>query len=683
MSQSTTDLVVRNSSNNEPFSSILNKSMSRRAVMRGGLGAILAVATGGGLAACGSGDDAESSGGNDPAPKLALGFQSLPVSMTDACVVPAGYVAHVLGPWGTPLDDNAAAWDPNGNNTSHDLLHSTGMHHDGMHYFPIDGSSAEGLLAVNHEYIDEVALHPSGPTAPNGKRPAEEARKEINAHGVAILHIRKTSGRWNIVKNSRYNRRFTSATPMSLAGPVRASDWVKTPFSPNGSQVRGTNNNCGNGHTPWGTYLTCEENWAACFKNSAEQPREQKRVGVPSASGRYKWETAAGDPSEVNGEFARFDITPTGADALQDWRNEINGFGYIVEIDPFDPSSIAIKRTAMGRFAHEGCAFGKLEAGKPISFYSGDDSRFEYIYKFVSEAVWDPADLGRSDRLAVGAKYLDKGTLYVARFDADGTGVWLPLVESTIGKEGRTLGAEFGSLDAIIINTRGAADFVGATPMDRPEWTAVHPESGDVYLTLTNNTARNQSTGTNAANPRLNNVNGHIVRWHDEGNQRNFRWDIFVFGSEAQAEAGVNRSGLTALNQFASPDGLGFDSRGIMWIQTDNGIDGGRNNAVARATNDQMLAVIPKALADSSGTGPVVNGDNQGDLRRFFVGPNEAEVTGLAFTPDNKTLFLNIQHPVNWPYTDDATVATPTGTKVRPRSSTVVIQRADGGAIGV
>lgn len=684
MSQSTKDLVVRNVSSNEPFSSILHKNLSRRAVMRGGLGAVLAMATGAGLAACGGGDDdpAPSTGGG-PAPKLALGFQSLPNSMTDACVVPAGYVAHVLGAWGTPLDDNASPWDPNGNNTSHDLLHSTGMHHDGMHYFPIDDGSTEGLLAVNHEYIDEIALHPNGPTSPNGKRPAEEVRKEINAHGVAILHIRKTSGRWAIVKNSRFNRRFTSATPMSLAGPVRGTAWARTPFSPNGSQVRGTNNNCGNGYTPWGTYLTCEENWAACFVNSAEQPREQKRLGVPSASGRYKWETAAGDPSEVNGEFARFNITPTGADATQDWRNEINGFGYIVEIDPHDPASIATKRTALGRFAHEGCAFGKLEAGKPISFYSGDDSRFEYLYKFVSEAVWDPADRTRADRLAVGAKYMDRGTLYVARFNADGTGVWLPLVEGTVGREGRTLGAEFGSLDAIIINTRGAADFVGATPMDRPEWTAVHPESGDIYLTLTNNTARNQSTGTNAANPRLNNVNGHIVRWHDEPNHRDFRWDIFVFGSDAAADAGTNRSGLTALNQFASPDGLGFDSRGILWIQTDNGIDGGRNNAVARATNDQMLAVIPGALADASGTGPVVNGGNQGDLRRFFVGPNEAEVTGLAFTPDNKTLFLNIQHPSNWPYADDATAAPPAGTKVRPRSSTVVIQRADGGAIGV
>jgi secreted PhoX family phosphatase len=681
MSKTISDTTVRNLSGNPTFSSILDARLSRRTVARGGLGAVLAAMTGVGLAACGGGDD---DGAKQPdGAKLSLGFASLPTSMTDACVVPAGYVAQVLGAWGTPLNDKAAPWSPDGNNSSNDLLNSTGMHHDGMHYFPLNGSSTEGLLVVNHEYIDEKALHPNGPTLVDGKRPAEEVRKEINAHGVAVLHIRRTSGRFDIVKNSRYNRRFTSATPMQLAGPVAQTEAVRTPFSPNGAQTRGTNNNCGNGYTPWGTYITAEENWAACFVNTGTRTPAQVRVGIPSATGRYKWETAAGDASEVQGEFSRFNITPTGADATQDWRNEANGFGYLVEIDPYEPSSIATKRTALGRFAHEGSAFSNPVAGKPLAFYSGDDSRFEYVYRFVSEAVWDPKDAERSDRLAVGAKYMDKGTLYVARFDAEGQGEWLALLPSTVGKGGRTLGDEFGSLDAIILNTRGAADFVGATPMDRPEWTAVHPTNGDVYLTLTNNSSRNATTGTNAANPRLNNVNGHIIRWHDQAGSNKFRWDIFVYGANADANADTNRSGLTTLNQLASPDGLSFDQRGILWVQTDNGIDGGRNNAVAKATNDQMLAVIPGALADSTGTGPAINAGNQADLRRFFVGPNEAEVTGVAFTPDHTALFLNIQHPVNWPAygSDDATVAT--SGKVRPRSSTVVITRADGGAIGV
>lgn len=682
MSKQITDKIVRNSSDNLPFSAILEAHLSRRTLTRSGLGAALAVFSGGMLAGCSTARE-----GTRPAPQQPkLGFASLPNSMTDACVVPAGYVAHVLGAWGTPLNDQAAAWKSDGSNTSQDQLNATGMHHDGMHYFPLNGSSTEGLLVVNHEYIDEKALHPNGPTGTGAgqKRPAEEVRKEINAHGVAVMHIRKGSNGWDIVKNSRYNRRLTSATPMALAGPVAKTDWVKTPYSKDGSMVRGTNNNCGNGTTPWGTYIAAEENWAFIFANAtsaAQLPAHQKRMGVGS-KGRYQWETAAGDASEVDGEFARFNITPKGASALHDWRNEINGFGYLVEIDPFDPRSTPIKRTSMGRFAHEGAAYGNPVAGQPLAFYSGDDSRFEYLYRYVSDAKWDPADAKRSDRLAVGSKYLDQGTLYVARFDENGKGEWLPLLPSTPGKNGGKLGDQFATMADILINTRGAADFVGATPMDRPEWTAVHPTNGDVYLTLTNNTSRKADKGTNPANPRLNNVNGHIIRWHDDVNSNQFQWDIFVFGSDAGADANTNRSGLTELNQLASPDGLAFDNRGILWIQTDNGIDGGRKNAVAKATNDQMLAVIPGALKDSTGNGPAIHQGNQGDLRRFFVGPNEAEVTGFAFTPDYTTVFLNIQHPVNWPAygTGDAT-AVPSG-KVRPRSATVVIQRQDGGRIG-
>lgn len=240
MSKTISDKVVRNDAGNTPFSAILDVHLSRRTVTRGGLSAALALLTGTSLSACGGSDD-------EP---LKLGFSSLANSMTDACVVPAGYVAQVLGAWGTPLNDSAAEWDKDGKNSSKDLLNSTGMHHDGMHYFPLDGSSSEGLLVVNHEYIDEKALHPAGPTTVNSKRPAEEVRKEVNAHGVAVMHIRKTGSAWAIVKNSRYNRRFTSATPMAINGPVGGTDWVKTPYSPTGTTVRGTNNNCGNGTTP-------------------------------------------------------------------------------------------------------------------------------------------------------------------------------------------------------------------------------------------------------------------------------------------------------------------------------------------------------------------------------------------------------------------------------------------------
>ena len=674
-----------NPSNNPHMDSVLETYLSRRHVLRGGLGAAIAMVAGVGLTGCFDGGGSSSDNGSNtpaeptPTPNepLALNFQSVAVSRTDACVVPPGYTAFVLAPWGTPINSMASAWKDDGTNTSVDQANAMGMHHDGMHYFPINGSSEDGLLVVNHEYIDQNALHPNGATRDiNGNRPAEEVRKEINAHGVAVVRISKVNGRWQVIENDPLNRRFTTASVMDLAGPMRGTEHVRTRFSTDGTVTRGTNNNCGNGYTPWGTYLTCEENWPEVFVNhSSTVPADQERLGMPTSSSRYGWDTAAGDVSEQDGEFTRFDVTPTGASATDDFRNEASTFGYIVEIDPYDASTRAVKRTALGRFRHEGCWPGLTEAGKPVVFYSGDDAQFEYLYKFVSDALWDDADANPSDRLATGAKYMDKGTLYVARFDDNGTGVWLPLTESAVAQDGRTLGTIFGDLPQIILNTRGAADAVGATPMDRPEWTSVNPVNGDVYLTLTNNSRR---TEANAANPRVPNVNGHVIRWHDAEDQTSFTWDIFVFGSDANAGPEINRSGLTDLNQFASPDGMGFDSRGVLWIQTDNG-----GNAVANVTNDQMLAVIPSNLVDAEGNQLPITAENQNELRRFFVGPNGSEVTGIAFSPDNTSMFVNIQHPGNWPYTDDATEAAPAGVSVRPRASTVVIQKEDGGEIGV
>ena len=679
MSRDTGDNLDRNLSGNLPMASVLDAYLSRRSVMRGSLGAAIAMIAGTGLTGCFD----SSSNDDDPAPnpaepKLALGFQSIAGSRTDACVVAAGYSAFVLAPWGTPFNPSAAPWKDDGTNTAADQENSAGMHHDGMHFFPINGSSEDGLLAINYEYIDQAALHPNGATNDgSGNRPPEEVRKEINAHGAGVIRISKVNGRWQVVDNDPLNRRFTTATVMDISGPMAGTDHLKTKFSPTGTQTRGTNNNCGNGYTPWGTYLTCEENWPEVFINTGTLSDEQIRIGIKNTPSRYRWETAAGDVSEVDDEFGRFDVAPTGATAEDDYRNEASTFGYIVEIDPYDASTNAVKRTALGRIRHEGCWPALPVVGKPVVFYTGDDSQNEYLYKYVSDALWDAADANPSDRLATGAKYMDSGTLYVARFDADGTGEWIPLVAATPTTDNSTLGAKFTDLPGIILNTRGAADAVGATPMDRPEWTAVNPLNGDVYLTLTNNSSRT-SAQVDAANPRGPNRHGHVIRWHDSDDQLSFAWDIFVFGANAAGAPDVNRSGLTELNQFASPDGMSFDSRGILWIQTDNG-----ESTVTSYTNDQMLAVIPTDLVDSSGQQIPVNAQNQVDLRRFFVGPNGSEVTGIAFTPDNKTMFVNIQHPGNWPYTDVATDETPAGTTVRPRASTVVIQRDDGGEIGV
>lgn len=621
---------------------------------------------------CGGGGGSDSDGGGSS--NASISFKSIPGSLTDAVTIADGYTADILAPWGTPINSVANEWKDDGTNTADDQENSIGMHHDGIYYFPINGSNSDGLLAINHEYIDSDALHSVDPDDTD----PDQVRKEIAAHGVSVVRVKVIDGRWEVVKDDPLNRRYTGASVMDLAGPVAGTANTVTPFSNDGTQTRGTLNNCGSGVTPWGTFITCEENWPGYFViDETVESTADARIGISSlTSGWYNWHNPAGDASEVADEFTRFNLTPStdaGASSLTDYRNEANGYGYNVEIDPYDASANPVKRTAMGRFRHECCVYGKLTEGQPTVWYSGHDGRFEYLYKFVSNANWDPADADRSDRLAVGSKYLDGGTLYVARFDEGGNGVWLPLTLTGAVTAGGTLGDTYTSLDEIILDTASAADAVGATPMDRPEWIAVDPLTGSVYLTLTNNTKR---TEANAANPRINNSFGHVIRWdEDEGSQTTFSWDIFVYGSPDDGDAATNLSGLTADNQFASPDGLVFDSRGIMWIQTDNGAD-----EVEEETNDQILACVPSQLLDDDGNPATITADNQAELKRFLVGPNGCEVTGMAFTPDNKVAFINIQHPGNWPYSNDATEVTVGD--VRPRAATVVIRKADGGTLG-
>ncbi len=678
MSKETFDPTIYNPGTNQSISTVLEMELSRRGILkRTAVVSAFAALASAGLTGCRNDETTPEK------PGLTLGFKPIPGAKEDAVVVPEGYKAEILAPWGTPINDQANAWQNDGSNTSLDQLNALGMHHDGMHFFPLNNDTNEGLLCINHEYIDQNALHPNGAT--KGIRPAEEVRKEINAHGVSVIHIKVINNQWELVTDSRYNRRITSATEIDVAGPIADSplNLLATRYTTaknNAKIARGTNNNCGNGYTPWGTYLTCEENWPGYFtRNDGAPLPDQKRLGISTDGTRYGWET----PTNDNGEFSRFNITPSGKEASEDFRNEANGHGYIVEVDPYEPSRKAIKRTALGRFRHEDCTVGKVAANKPVVFYSGHDGRFEYIYKFVSEALWDPADSNPEDRLATGSKYMDKGTLYVAQFNAAGVGKWLALTPDSTTRDNRRLGDTpgFTTLAEVLLNTPGAADLMGATPMDRPEWTAVDPTNGTVYVTLTNNTKRNNSdddpkNDTNIANPRDNNKFGHIIRWRESADQQSFNWEFFLFGAPAASSSDINRSALDASNELASPDGLAFDPRGILWIQTDNGAD-----EVEENTNDQMLAIIPSQLQQANGNEPVVNAGTQGQLRRFFVGPNGSEVTGLAFSPDYTSLFVNIQHPRNWPAFKDATAKTVGN--VRPRSSTVVIRRIDGGKIGV
>ena len=675
MSKATFDGRRFNHSNNETFADVLDRELTRRSILRGGAGlAALGFLSGAGLTGC---DDSNTTSAGIPQANKILGFNSIAGAKLDAVVVPSGYTAQVLAPWGTPLNSVAQAWLADGSNSALDQANAVGMHHDGMQFFALNGSSTDGLLCINHEYIDQDALHPQGATKDiNGLRiDMEEVRKEINAHGVSVVRIKLANNSWQVVKDDPYNRRITAATTMAISGPVASASWLQTPFSNTGTEVRGTLNNCGNGVTPWGTYLSCEENWPGYFVNRTTQSADQQRIGIDDEETRYGWDDLAGEAGERDDEFSRYDITPSGASASEDYRNEANGHGYIVEIDPYAPQSKAIKRTALGRFRHEGCVHGKITEGQPVVFYSGHDSRFEYIYKFVSTALWTDADATRTDRLTVGDKYMDAGTLYVARFDDNGIGQWLPLALTSATLSGGVLADHFASLAEIILNTAGAADLVGATPMDRPEWAAVDPADGAVYMTLTNNTKR---TIANAANPRLNNRTGHIIRWQEGTSVTAFDWDIFVFGAAADGAPEVNVSTLVAANQFASPDGLAFDPRGIMWIQTDNSA-----SELTDYSNDQMLAVIPSQLRTDSGQLASINSANQAQLKRFFVGPNGSEVTGLAFTPDYHNLFVNIQHPSNWPYIRDAGAQPPAGTVLRPRAGTVVIRKSGGGEVGL
>ncbi|RUO33764.1 PhoX family protein [Aliidiomarina soli] len=646
---------ICNQSNGDDFYDVVNRQLSRRSFLKGGLGvAVSSFMVSPLLAGCAM--------PTAPAPSAGLGFQAIAGNRSDTVDVPPGYRAEAFLPWGTPLVNGASEFKDDASNTALDQARQIGSHHDGMHFFPIDvkdggNSSTEGLLVMNHEYVDPETLHTR--YAPQAPRPQQEVFKEMMAHGVSVAHIlRNPDGQWQLVTGSPYNRRITASTPMQISGPVAGHDMLVTRYSPEGTSTRGTINNCSHGYTPWGTYLTCEENWAGSFINNDETPpREHQRYGVRRDHSRYYWETATPRSDETD----RFNASSVAGTAAEDYRNEPNHFGWIVEIDPFDPASKPVKRSMLGRFAHEGIVFAPAVEGEPLVAYSGDDARFEYIYKFVSAKPYYQS--------TASGELLDDGTLYVARFNDDGTGTWLPLDSEHPDFKANALkaGVTFNSQADVLLNTRLAADVMGATKMDRPEWGAVHPTSKEVYFTLTNNTRRSELQ-TDAVNPRAENAHGHIVRWSEDQQQSatSFHWDIFLLGGEAGTHTANQRgeeTTLTADNQFACPDGLWFDYGGRLWIQTDMS---GALMQHGNFGNNMMLAADPST----------------GELKRFLVGPVDCEVTGVVTTPDSRTMFVNIQHPGESSPSGNFSSSWPTGNGARPRSSTVVITREDGGIIG-
>jgi len=615
----------------------------RRTVLRGSLGALAGsffaplTAISGALALTGC----ATSAGSAPL----LGFKSVGISTADLVLVPEGYNVQVIAPWGDPvgLSGEDHVFKADGSNTAAQQETQFGMHHDGMHYFAQEGSKS-GLLAMNHESIDEGLLFADGMAAWT----AEKVRKAQAAHGVSICEVQDKGGKWEVVRPSPWARRITANTRTQMSGPAAGHALMQTAADPKGTTVLGTLNNCASGITPWGTYLTAEENFIKYFSGGDTLSAHEKRWGLKKGGGSgHRWHE----------HDARFDATKNP--------NEPNRFGWIVEIDPYNPSSTPIKRSAMGRGAHEGATTAVTRDGRAV-VYMGEDSRFEYIYKFVSRDTIKPGDF------AANATLLDHGTLLVAQFAEDGTGQWLPL---THGQGPLTAANGFSDQGELVIKARQASDLLGATKMDRPEWISV-AQDGWVYCTLTNNSTRgaDNQPGANKANPRVNNTMGNIIRWKEVGDfaGTTFAWNHFVLAGDPSLERSDAKGNIKG-DLFACPDGLWTDSRGVLWIQTDMSTSNMGKGDFKNVGNNMMLAADPRT----------------GEVRRFLVGPTGCEITGATSTPDGRTMFINIQHPGESPSersdpkTPGAMSTWPSKTPgARPRSATVVIRKNDGGVIG-
>ena len=678
------DTLVNESENASIVDVIEQRMLTRRNFLKTSFGATTVAALGSGVV------DALTNYANAaPAPAGGIGFESVPanvIPMTDGVTVPKGYTARVLLAWGDSLT-SASDWDPAGAMDEATQLHSFGAHIDGMHYFPFPGErhgSQRGLFVCNHEYVDP-GLVANTTTYASATITLDTVRAQQAGHGVSVVDIQRKRDGFDVKRNSPLNRRITGNTPCRISGPAAGHALLKTAADQTGMRVLGTLNNCANGHTPWGTYLTCEENWNGYFgsKTALTPTDHERRYGITAAGFGYRWH-------EVD---ERFDVNVE--------RNEPNRFGWVVEIDPWNPVSTPIKRTALGRFKHEGACVVADEKGR-VAVYMGDDERNEYIYKFVCAGRFDRKHPLRNRDL------LDHGTLYVAKFNADGSGQWLPLMW---GQNGLTAENGFADQGEVLIKCRQAADRLGATMMDRPEWGAVHPLTREVYMTLTNNSRRgntpvssNKVDGTtgaasanppvDAANPRPDNDYGHIIRWRERFarvDALQFDWDLFVQcgdpkttktlgGSYTPGEYGgqsVGYQGNIVGDPYGAPDGLWFDKDGRLWIETDQA--GDATGDWANIGGNMLLCADPKT----------------GETRRFLTSPPHSEVTGVVTTPDGRAMFVGIQHPgedwtgsftanSTWPDNGFNGPTTASGMVMvhKPRSSVVVITRDDGGVIG-
>ncbi|MEM7194646.1 MAG: PhoX family phosphatase [Pseudomonadota bacterium] len=560
-------------------------------------------------------------------------FIGVPSNVRDDITLPKGYSHQVVVRWGDPLWSDGMQFDHATRGTAFSQSRALGDNVDGMELFVVNDRM---LLVVNNEYTNRTIIWGN---RRNGKFVSDDdVLKGKMAHGISIVELKQTGRQWEIIKDSPYNRRITPDTEMMLTGPAAGHPLLQTAADPGGMLCKGTWNNCGNGRTPWGTYLACEENFNGYFSATTGEyaiPEELIRYGVRTKDRGYGWGT-------IDTRFL-VDRHP----------NEPNRAGYVVEIDPSEPDSTPKKRTALGRFKHENAELVVNGDGRVV-VYMGDDERGEFLYRYVSHDAYKPGE--PTDHL------LDNGRLYAARFYENGTGEWLLLSPKTTG---------LASAAEVCIHTRQAASAVGATTMDRPEWVAAHPHAAEIYCALTNNKNRGvkpnaggDETPVGGPNPRARNRYGQIVRWRPMDSDHTssaFTWDLYVLAGNplVYSDDRAGSDNISVGNMFNSPDGIRFDQTGLLWIQTDGQYN--NQNEYEGHGNNQMLVGDPVT----------------GEIRRFMVGPRECEITGMCFSPDRRTIFVGIQHPgerggSHWPEG---------GGRV-PRSTVIAIRRDDGDIMG-
>lgn len=622
----------------ESFGTILERRFSRRTFLKGSVVTSAGVLTAAGI------NEATTAHAEHLKQSVGGFIPIKPQSPdTDKIVVPEGYTANVLIRWGDPIMPGAPDFDAE-NQTEEAQNQQFGYNNDMLAFFSLpegSTSSDHGLLVANHEISNPELMFPNF----DFEAPTQvQIDVQLACQGISIVEIqRSTDGAWSYVPDSQYNRRITSKTEMEITGPSAGHDWLKTSDDDTGTSVVGTLNNCAGGWTPWGTYLSAEENWHQYFANAEKLEDEAlkevyTRYGIPEGVSILRFEDF----------YDRFDVSKES--------NEPNRFGWMVEVDPYDPTSMPKKRTALGRFRHEAGTCVVAPDGRVV-VYSGDDERFEYMYKFVTDGTYNARDRKANMDL------LNAGTLYVARFNDDGTGEWLPLVQGT---GPLTAANGFATQGDVVLKTRIAADLVGATDMDRPEDAEVNPTNKKLYLMLTNNSKREEA---NAANPRTPNNWGHVIELTEEKDNHaatTFAWDIFLLcGDPKDSTTDFAGYDKTRVSPIASPDNCTFDNQGNLWIAT----DGQAKEPPDGIGANDALHMVPVA------------GKERGHVQQFASVVAGSETCGPLFTPDNTALFIAVQHPGEGGTYEEPISVWPDGSSP-PRPSVVVITADDGSAIG-